>query len=107
MLIRTSVAGALVLAFALVACGSDDGGDDGGGGNGAAATAACNTYCDLTASCTDFAYSDAAQCKSYECAFEQAPEACASAFKTYYDCVNAKTDPCDETGCQVDINACM
>lgn len=109
MSIRTSAALALVLGLAVVACGSeDDGGGDGGGGNGAAAMTSCNTYCDATASCTDFAYADVAQCKEYECSMlDQAPDACATTFRAYYDCVNAKADVCDETGCQPDLNACM
>ena len=112
MSIRTSVAGTLILAFAVVACGRDDGdgGGGGGGGNGsgAAAKTACNTYCDATASCPLFAYTDAAECKSYECdGLEQLPDACATTFKNYYECVNAKSDKCDETGCEPDLNACM
>ena len=106
MSIRTSAALGLVLGFAVVACGSED--DSGGGGNGAAATTSCNTYCDATPGCTDFAYEDAAQCKEYECSMlDQAPDACAATFKAYYDCVNAKADVCDETGCEPDLNACM
>lgn len=55
-----------------------------------------------------FGYMDVAECKSYECdGLEQATGACGTAFKTYYDCVNAKSDVCDETGCELDFNACM
>ena len=108
MSIRSSAVGALVLALGLGACGSDDGDGDGGGGNGSAATTACQSYCDATVGCTDFAYADAADCKMYECeGLSQAPDACATTFKNYYDCVLAKTDVCDETGCEPDFAACM
>lgn len=102
---RMSAALALVLACTLAACGSDD---DGGGGGGGAAKESCYAYCDATASCDSFAFTDAAECKTYECdGLDQTSGSCATAFKNYYDCVNAKSDVCDETGCQVDINACM
>lgn len=108
MLGRTSAAVALVMTFALVACGSDDDGGGGGSASGAAAKTSCNTYCDAVASCVDFAYTDAAECREYECSMlEQAPDACAQTFKAYYDCVLAKSDRCDETGCEPDLNACM
>ncbi len=103
---RTSATLALVTTLALVACGSEDDGD-GGGGGGAAAATACNSYCDSTASCPYFAYTDATECKQYECDLSQLPDACAATFKAYYDCVNAKADVCDETGCQPDLDACM
>lgn len=107
MAMRTSVALALLLGFAVVACGSDDDGGGSGGGSNAAATASCNNYCETTASCSDFAFTDVAECKQYECDFSQLPAACAAAFKDYYDCVLAKSDVCDETGCQPDLDACM
>lgn len=108
MRIRTSAAVALVLTFALVACGSEDDGGGGGSTSGAAAVASCNTYCDAIASCPEPDYLDAADCKEYECSMlEQAPDACAQTFKAYYDCVLAKSDVCDETGCEPDIQACL
>jgi hypothetical protein len=65
-------------------------------------------YCDATVSCPMFAYTDAAECKSYECSgLDQSKGACAATFKGYYDCINAKADVCDESGCTVDFNACM
>lgn len=107
MLIRTSATLALVLGLTVVACGSDDDGE-GGSGSGAAAVAACNSYCDAIASCPEPDYTDAAECKEYECSMlDQAPAACADTFKAYYDCVLAKSDVCDETGCEPDINACL
>jgi len=108
MLIRTSAAAALMLAFALVACGSDDGDDGGGSGTGAAAKTSCNAYCEATASCPDYFFTDVEECKANECGgLEQATGDCGTAFKNHYDCVNAKTDKCDEVGCELDFNACM
>lgn len=106
MLIRNCAATALLMAFALVGCGSED--DDGGGGDGGAAKTACEAYCDATMNCPLFGYMDVAECKAEECSnLEQAPAACATALKNHYDCVNAKADVCDETGCETDINACL
>ena len=98
----------LLSVFVTMACGSDDDENgSGGGATGAAAQARCLEYCDATASCALFAYTDAAECKSYECdGLDQVPNACGTAFKDYYDCVLAKSDVCDETGCEVDIAAC-
>ena len=106
---RTSATLALMLAFALVGCGSDDdGGDGGGSAAGAEAKTACLAYCDATLSCPLYGYTDAAECKSYECdLLDQFPDPCATEYKNYYECVNAKSDVCDETGCEVDINQCM
>jgi len=108
MLIRNYAAIALLMAFALVGCGSED--DEGGGGDadGAAAKTACEAYCDATLGCTEFAYLDVAECKSEECSMlDQTSGACAATMKNYYECVNAKTDKCDETGCEPDYNACL
>jgi len=108
MRLRTSVASALILAFLVVACGSDDGDDGGGSGTGAAAKTSCEAYCDATVSCPLFGYEDVAECKEYECGdLDQFSGDCGTAFKNHYDCVNAKTDKCDETGCDTDLNACM
>lgn len=108
MLIRNCAATALLMAFAVVGCGSEDEGGGGGDADGAAAKAACEVYCDATASCLDFAYLDVAECKSDECSMlDQTSGACAGTMKNYYECVNVKTDKCDEIGCEPDYNLCL
>lgn len=106
MSIRNCSASALLVAFALVGCGSDD--DDGGGGSGGAAKAACEAYCDATVSCPYFTYTDAAECKSYDCVgFDQLPAECATAYENYYECIIGNADVCDDIACLDHLNACL
>ena len=105
MSIRNCRASALLVAFALVGCGSDD---DDGGGSGGAAKAACEAYCDATVSCPYFTYADAAECKSYECVgFDQLPAECATAYENYYECITSNADVCDDIACLDHLNACL
>jgi hypothetical protein len=101
----SGVMGAVLLVFSVVACGGDDD-DDGSGATGSAALSSCNAFCDAagTASCPD--YTDAAECKSFECdGLDQTPAgACADAIKAYYDCLKAQPDVC-MTGCSTEADA--
>lgn len=90
---------ALLLAVSgMVGCSSDS---DSSGGAG---LASCNAYCDATVakSCPD-----SATCKADECAeLGKATGACDTALKTYYDCMKAQTNVCDQ-GCTLDISKCQ
>jgi hypothetical protein len=95
--------GIVALVFAAssaLACSSSD--DSSGGGG--AAKSSCNDYCDATvaANCAD-----SSDCKSFECdGLDKATGACATAMKTYYDCMKAQTDVCGQT-CTLDLAKCQ
>jgi hypothetical protein len=104
-LMKTRWFGIMVLLWAVssaVGCSSDPESSSGG-----ASLTACNAYCDAAgaAKCTD--YADAAECKADECdGLGQAPAACDTAMKTYYDCLKAQPNVCDST-CTPDISKCQ
>jgi len=94
-----------LLAFGLVACGSDDDDDGGGSSSASAAVASCNSYCDKDAAAMCGVYTSADECKMTECDASGASAACADKIKAYYDCQNALADVCDFAGCTTEFDA--
>lgn len=87
----------------LAACGDDDSSSSTGGTSGMTqatpARIACEAFCVKEDKCDTTTTVD--DCKMYRCGdLDNAPMACQTAIKAYYDCANGLSDPCSTAMCE-------